>query len=142
MTISQLPIRFTHTNFPDPSQKLEDEDLLLGAYLISHLKPSCEHCGVTETAQWRRGYFEPVLNRHIFLCNKCGLKYHKNQFCPHCKYIYGKETDKDPSLWLTCNTCGRWVHSKCEQQYLVEHPEENVHTGYQYHCPDCRHRSH
>jgi hypothetical protein len=140
MTISsQLPIRYIHSAaFPDPTHKMsiEDEDLLLGAYLISHLKPSCEHCGVTETAQWRRGYFEPVLNRQIMLCNKCGIKYHKSQFCPYCKYIYGKETDKDQSIWLTCNDCGRWVHSQCELENNSAVP-----TGYHYRCPDCRNRS-
>jgi len=89
-------------------------DILLGAYLISHLKTCCENCGATDTPQWRRGYYSEILGKYTNLCNKCGIKYNKNQFCLYCKYIYGKEQDKASNVWLTCNGCGRWSHIQCE----------------------------
>jgi hypothetical protein len=29
-----------------------DEDVLLGAYLMTHIRPYCENCGTLETPQW------------------------------------------------------------------------------------------
>lgn len=65
-------------------------DVTLGAYFISHLNQICENCGVTETPQWRKGWYSNVLQHTVLLCNKCGLKYMKNQFCPYCMYVYYK----------------------------------------------------
>eukprot|EP01117_Protostelium_nocturnum_P018464 TRINITY_DN7729_c0_g1_i1.p1 TRINITY_DN7729_c0_g1~~TRINITY_DN7729_c0_g1_i1.p1 ORF type:complete len:252 (-),score=50.22 TRINITY_DN7729_c0_g1_i1:131-793(-) len=117
----------------------QEEDLALGAYLISHLRPYCENCGTFVTPQWRKGWQSGALHRSVLLCNACGLKFHKNQFCPYCHYVYGKEQEKlleiEQTDWLTCKMCGRWVHSECERENgkmeLVEDPDD-------YHCPGCR----
>ena len=110
------------------------EDVLLGAYLIQHMRQHCENCGTLNTPQWRKGWFSQILNRSVLLCNACGLRYHKNQFCPYCRYVYGKETDKSSDKWLTCDTCGRWVHLECEKQY--GQPENLKQLNYS--CPDCK----
>jgi len=118
----------------------DEQDVLLGAYLIAHLRNICENCGINETPQWRKGWWSDTLNRYTMLCNKCGLKYHKNQFCPYCRYVYGKETDKNASVWLTCNSCGRWVHINCE--ITAGCGREHLYDSYGvYHCPDCKSRS-
>jgi len=106
-------------------------DVLLGAYLVSHLRQHCENCGTLSTPQWRKGWHSEVLNHSVLLSNACGLKFHRNQFCPYCKYVYSKE-QKISSVWLTCEYCGRWAHNECEAE----------HGGFQnsqhYACPDCR----
>jgi hypothetical protein len=124
-------IRFP-TNQPPEFERPSSPDINLGAYLVSHLRTVCENCGVTETPQWRRGYWSSVLNTYTMLCNKCGLKYHKSQFCPYCHFVYGKEMEKDPKIWLTCNSCGRWVHIECEFQ---RGGDSSIGV---YKCPDCR----
>ncbi len=102
------------------------------------------------TPQWRKGWFSPLLNRSVLLCNACGLKYHKNQFCPYCYFVYGKEhSEKHNHGWLTCNYCSRWVHVNCEQtvgtnNFFVSLSQAFAGTFYkqspdaQYLCPDCR----
>lgn len=114
----------------------EAEQIEFGAYLISHLKIHCENCGVEQTPQWRKGWFEKKINRPVNLCNACGIRYHKNQFCPYCKYVYGKETDNIPNTWLICVECGRWTHISCESKFgklTKEQIESQLHT-----CIECK----
>jgi len=126
MTIVQ-----TQSTTTQDLEKSYSSDVLLGAYLMSHFRPHCENCGTLNTPQWRKGWFSEVLQHSVLLCNACGLKYHKNQFCPYCKFVYGKE-QKLSNLWLICETCARWVHIECEKRFGGhEH-----HSPYQ--CPDCR----
>lgn len=87
------------------------KDIEVGAHLIVHMKNFCENCHVYYTPQWRKGWYCNILKRNVLLCNACGLKYSKNQYCFYCKAIYGKNTDK--SNWLSCKNCGRYVHSFC-----------------------------
>jgi hypothetical protein len=118
-------------------------DIDMGAYLISHIRQHCENCGTLATPQWRKGWYSDVLNRSVLLCNavsshliltqQCGLKYHKNQFCPYCKYVYGKEHDKVEDGWLICQTCGRWVHLECEKKN-----NQRLDSNLNYSCPGCR----
>jgi len=115
-----------------------DEDVLLGAYLMTHIRPYCENCGTLETPQWRKGWFSEVLNRSVFLCNACGIKYQKNQFCPYCKFIYGKQY-KTSNVWQVCSTCGRCVHVECENNYGNG---QLLDPGVSYLCPECRKHSH
>lgn len=109
-------------------------DVLLGAYLMTHFRQTCENCGTFETPQWRKGWYSEMLGRSVLLCNACGLKYHKNQFCPYCRYVYGKEQDRVRDGWLTCGHCGRWVHGECEQ--LFGDNKNGISTHYT--CPGCR----
>jgi len=112
-------------------ERANSPDIMLGAYLMSHLRQHCENCGTLQTPQWRKGWFSEVLNHSVLLCNACGLKYHKNQFCPYCKYVYGKE-QKISNVWLTCEHCARWVHVECETKYGGNQ------NRMPYACPDCR----
>ena len=111
-------------------------DVLLGAYLISHLQQRCENCGISNTPQWRKGWYSTILNRSVVLCNACGLKYNKNQFCPYCMYVYYKEVDKkSKNTWLTCEQCHRWVHIECERKCG---DLSNFQPFQSYYCPSCR----
>jgi len=114
-------------------------DIMLGAYLVTHLQQRCENCGITDTPQWRKGWFSTILNRSVVLCNACGLKYNKNQFCPYCMYVYYKEEDKkSKNAWLICEACQRWVHVECEQQYGGQEQVQQWSQFHSYLCPGCR----
>jgi len=127
MTITQMNTsKSTHQ-----LERSNSSDILLGAYLVSHFKPHCDNCGTMNTPQWRKGWYSDLLQHSVLLCNACGLKYHKNQFCPYCKFVYGKES-KVSSVWLICDTCARWVHGECEKRFGGH--SHDVH----YSCPDCR----
>lgn len=113
-------------------------DIMLGAYLVNHLQQRCENCGTGETPQWRKGWFSSILNRTVVLCNACGLKFNKNQYCPYCMYVYYKEEDKKAqNTWVSCDTCHRWVHIECELKYGAE----AVAGFQQYRCPACKNPS-
>ncbi|PRP87497.1 hypothetical protein PROFUN_00708 [Planoprotostelium fungivorum] len=119
----------TITTLNHPEDTLYDElDETAGAYLISHLRPYCENCGTFETSQWRKGWTSGLLTHSVLLCNACGLKYHKNQYCPFCHYIYGKEDEKQTQKedWLVCRSCGRRCHKECELKmgdpHMIDHP--------------------
>jgi len=119
------------TNSPDP-------DILLGAYLMSHLRQHCENCGTFVTPQWRKGWFSEVLNHSVLLCNACGLKFHKGQFCTYCKFVYGKEQKLSSSIWLTCDQCGRCVHRECEGLHGRGLQSDGNGEYSSYTCPDCK----
>jgi GATA zinc finger len=92
----------------------------LGAYLLQTLVLHCENCGASESPQWRRGWYSTVLQKHVLLCNGCGIKYSKQQFCSYCYYVYNKRTERlqrSLNQWLCCGTCQRWVHRACEEKY-------------------------
>jgi len=129
----------TKTNDTDMSVESDkfSADILLGAYLINHLRSHCENCGTFNTPQWRKGWFSTVLNRSVLLCNACGLKYHKNQFCPHCMFVYSKEHDRVSNGWLVCSFCTRWVHNDCEVKHGTYFKTTDGSTK-PYACPDCK----
>lgn len=112
---------------------MDTPDVLMGAYLMAHFRHYCENCGTFETPQWRKGWYSNALNRTVLLCNACGLKFHKNQYCPYCRFIYGKEQDRTSNLWTPCKGCGRFVHTECERKF-GKLDEESLN----YHCPNCR----
>eukprot|EP01118_Nematostelium_gracile_P003612 TRINITY_DN14177_c0_g1_i1.p1 TRINITY_DN14177_c0_g1~~TRINITY_DN14177_c0_g1_i1.p1 ORF type:complete len:179 (+),score=21.53 TRINITY_DN14177_c0_g1_i1:50-538(+) len=120
-----------------PCKGCSTTDIDLGAYLISHMRNICENCGSLSTPQWRKGWYSEVLSRSVLLCNACGLKYHKNQYCPYCKYVYGKEHDRIEDGWLTCQTCGRWVHEKCENEHNPNNSNRQD-SARGYCCPGCK----
>jgi len=110
-------------------------DVALGAYLMTHLQERCENCETTITPQWRKGWYSSILGRTVVLCNKCGLKYNKNQFCGYCMYIYYKEEDKKASgKWYVCSSCTRWVHASCEAKYGTGQAPSSKDP---YVCPNC-----
>jgi len=124
-------LSLVHSSPTEMIERPNSPDIMLGAYLVSHLRQHCENCGTLQTPQWRKGWHSDVLNHSVLLCNACGLKFHKNQFCPYCKYVYGKE-QKITNIWLTCEYCTRWVHVDCETQY------GGCQNNQPYACPDCR----
>jgi len=99
------------------------EDEVMGAYLLSSLNTkaiqTCANCGNADTPLWRKGWYDTLLSKHVMLCNACGLKYAKNQYCPYCKYVYKMNQDvhAQREQWLNCTQCRRWVHSECERKY-------------------------
>jgi len=146
---SASPVRDESPPLPD-----NDSDIALGVCFLSHLRHFCENCGTYDTPQWRKGWRSEVLNRCVLLCNACGLKYHKNQYCPYCKFIYGKEQDKIVSKdWISCQSCARWVHTTCEKRhgncFMTENLDQQNHhlpikthginsSANLYLCPDCK----
>jgi GATA zinc finger len=117
-------------------EDVQSPDVLLGAYLLGHLHPhTCEHCGTHETPQWRKGWVSDVLQRSVLLCNACGIKYHKNQYCSYCREIYGKDV-REGAEWIGCNTCGKLVHRKCEE-YWMHGSQTKTYQGAAYCCPNC-----
>eukprot|EP01117_Protostelium_nocturnum_P007154 TRINITY_DN256_c0_g1_i1.p1 TRINITY_DN256_c0_g1~~TRINITY_DN256_c0_g1_i1.p1 ORF type:complete len:221 (+),score=61.60 TRINITY_DN256_c0_g1_i1:466-1128(+) len=119
--------------------ELDSEDLY-AAFMLSHFRQYCENCKTEETPQWRKGWHNPMLGRSVLLCNACGLKYHKNQFCSFCHFIYGKEQEKligtdHYDEWLSCRSCSRWCHTKCENEHGI--PDSNLKPE-QYSCLGCR----
>jgi len=114
-------------------ERSSSPDVIFGAYLMDHLIPKCENCGLTDTPQWRKGWYSDVLGRSVLLCNKCGLKYHKNQYCPYCHFVYGKELDRSSQEWLSCKQCGRVVHMACEVKRGKFSADDPV-----YRCPECK----
>ena len=114
------------------SPSLDDE--ILGAYFISSLCNRCEQCGTTQTPQWRKGWYSKLLNRAVILCNACGLKYSKYQYCPYCNYIYYKGEDWNSKyVWISCDNCPRWVHVDCEKK----HKHGTFYYDNKYLCPTC-----
>eukprot|EP00211_Chloroparvula_japonica_P016102 CAMPEP_0119131932 /NCGR_PEP_ID=MMETSP1310-20130426/10962_1 /TAXON_ID=464262 /ORGANISM="Genus nov. species nov., Strain RCC2339" /LENGTH=200 /DNA_ID=CAMNT_0007122529 /DNA_START=128 /DNA_END=730 /DNA_ORIENTATION=- len=127
---------FPHQHFAS----VMNSDISLGAYLLQSLCCHCENCGSTNTPQWRKGWYSKVLGKHVLLCNACGLKYSKNQFCPYCYFVYSrssknKHDDREAGRqWLSCQRCQRWVHLDCEQRY-GDH--EGRIDKQKYVCPSC-----
>lgn len=117
-------------------------DILLGAYLLGHLEThTCESCGTHETPQWRKGWVSDVLGRSVLLCNACGIKYHKNQFCTYCREIYGKDV-REGTEWVGCQSCEKLMHRKCEDywqhglNYQAPSADGAQHAS-TYTCPSC-----
>jgi len=106
------------------SGKGENDDEVVGAFLLTSLQEqqqslSCKNCETTSTPLWRKGWIDSSSGKTVSLCNACGLKYSKNQFCPYCKYIYKMNQDIHAQRrnWLNCGQCKRWVHAECERKF-------------------------
>jgi hypothetical protein len=130
-----------HTNIEDSRANKSIEDPDLAAYLISHLQPFCENCGTRDTPQWRKGWYSKVLNRHHLLCNACGIRYNKQQFCPLCGYIYAKDKEAKNTredYYLACQACDRWTHLDCAKQIGEISPDADGSNCDWYYCPDCK----
>jgi hypothetical protein len=111
-----------------------EPDVLVGAYMLDHITAKCEQCGTAETPQWRKGWDSSITHRAVNLCNACGLKWAKKQFCPYCRYIYRRDQDKySVNKWVGCVSCPRYVHVECERAAGFE-----VVSSVPYRCPECR----
>lgn len=107
---------------------------VFGAHLLYNMQKHCANCGTPSTPLWRKGWEDNVLGRSLSLCNACGLKYAKNQYCPYCMFVYKLNVDvhSHRAEWVACSTCPRWVHAQCEKRYGRERPADLP-----YSCPEC-----
>ncbi|PRP77442.1 centrosomal protein [Planoprotostelium fungivorum] len=97
----------------------------------------CHNCMTTDTPQWRTGWESKTSGGLVPLCNACGLRYYKKQFCRHCQYIYSKtEQSKSFGSWLTCTDCSRLVHLTCENEKGSDTSSISLST-WSYKCQDC-----
>jgi len=110
---------------------------LTGAYLLSAIKTKtnyCASCGANKTSLWRKGWYDPLLNRPVHLCNACGLKFCKMQYCPYCKYVYSMhDLAKEKFIWTTCLYCSRYAHNTC---ICLSGQTKNKNNN-SYICPKC-----
>lgn len=90
----------------------------------SNDKTVCTNCKDSNTPRWLEAWYSPELDLRCFLCNACGLQYHRSAYCSQCLEIIRKNnTLKSPHLFLTCNICGRKDHSQC-----IVHTNDKTHT--------------
>ena len=67
------------------------EEIVASFVLLTLQDPDvCMNCGDKNTPLWRKGWnmSDREHTRPIKLCNKCGLKCSKQQYCKNCGYIY------------------------------------------------------
>ncbi|KAL6781526.1 CGL106 [Auxenochlorella protothecoides x Auxenochlorella symbiontica] len=78
--------------------------------------PSCSHCGVTESPQWRRGPAHKPL-----LCNACGTRYRRtNQFLPlHATPGSRKRATSAPHTCAQENALEDKAHTGFKQPRLI-----------------------
>jgi hypothetical protein len=93
------------------------DDIELGAMLLCALSPTCASCGTRETPQWRRGWYSHAFGKIMDLCNACGIKYQKSQYCGICRKVYNalQVRYEHRHLWTCCNSCGGAIHISCSQ---------------------------
>jgi len=110
-----------------------DLECVVGAWHLFLLEKKCDSCFVTSTPLWRKGRYDRHTHRHVKLCNACGLKYVKRQYCPYCINVYyAKDLGND---WITCSKCDTRTHVRCEKKY------GNSDEGFSFHeyiCLLCR----
>ena len=96
------------------------------AWMLINVSIRCVNCETEDTPLWRRGWYDEFLEHYLPLCNACGIKYCKNQYCPECNIIYNiSHIRNNPEYWIKCMTCSRYVHRCC-----IHHDE--------YQCTNCR----
>mgnify|MGYP001141771849 FL=1 len=129
-----------------PSEDAKTDDVFIGAYLLSQLcnrsVPTCVNCQTRRTPLWRKGWRDAILKRDVLLCNACGLKYSKRQYCCYCKFIYNMKEDvlSQQGNWMDCDCCRRWVHIDCELRFgsTFTFDGRKYHGPAKYFCPDCQ----
>lgn len=90
------------------------------AYSLARLSgPICSNCYTRMTPQWRKGTYNNFMDKYAQLCNSCGLKFSKGQYCDYCFKIYGLSAI-DKSLYYTCTDCGKMDHIDCVGDYTIE----------------------
>ena len=108
-------------------------DINLGAYLLDNLRERCENCRSLNSPQWRKGWYSTELCRKVTLCNACGIKFAKKQFCCYCMEIYSATANK-MKYWLKCYNCKRYSHTLCEKNN-----KKGIIKSRRYVCYQCRH---
>jgi hypothetical protein len=67
----------------------------------------CDSCGVQKTTMWRS--YKISENVTVQMCNACGLRFKKGQYCPVCLKVYYSNAPT-PETWKQCRSCGQWTH--------------------------------
>ncbi len=77
---------------------------------------TCVSCTTTKTPLWRKGWWDEECGMHVLLCNACGMKYSKGQFCQICHtLVYGRQVAESTPL-ARCEECLQYSHAECEAQ--------------------------
>jgi hypothetical protein len=69
----------------------------------------CFSCNVKYSPQWRH---KKINNTSTYLCNACGLRYVKGQYCPVCHITY-TQAEINTNQWNNCLICHKWTHNYC-----------------------------
>lgn len=88
------------------------------AYLLYTVGKRCANCLVDQSPVWRRGWYDALSHSNVFLCNACGLKYLKKQYCPYCCAVYCVGDLGTGAHWIQCQGCLSHCHVKCAQEVL------------------------
>lgn len=155
MSVAQEELKAVPPQYLERCSSPSSADVLVGAYLLDHMRMHCEQCGVSDTPQWyaldsqhpravysdssllrrRKGWDSPLTNKPVPLCNACGLKFAKKQSCPYCNYIYRREEERwRVNEWVGCALCPRYVHIACE----AKSDAPMATKGVVFLCPECR----
>jgi hypothetical protein len=123
-----------------------DSDLYAAALILTRIRKGCTNCGAQTSPTWRFGWYYEPLRKHVSLCNACGLKYSKKQYCAGCKFIYGNNCQHRQEMldgkWFRCSGCNHYSHTKClVEEKTTECPVQNVIDINHYKCPNCEQRS-
>lgn len=69
----------------------------------------CFSCNTKYSILWRS---QKINGDVVYLCNACGLKYKKGQYCPVCHMTYYQYNMNDFHGKI-CIICNKWVHNDC-----------------------------
>jgi hypothetical protein len=69
----------------------------------------CFSCDIKYSTLWRA---KKINGDDKYLCNACGLKYSKGQYCQVCHITY-YQCDMNDFYGKICSICNKWVHNNC-----------------------------
>jgi len=91
---------------------MTDIDLEPVFLLLALKNRKCFSCGTTQSPQWRRSQYHDAIKDRFLLCNACGLKSAKGQFCSYCLRVYYLSSEEE---YVTCDRCGKHDHASCAE---------------------------
>lgn len=113
-----LPDNFSSENINESSHEHNSNCRITGAPLGIW----CYNCNTTTSPEWRycprpcRIHNDKLyLCNQQYLCNACGLRYYKGQYCPLCYVVYYQK-DTNNISWKNCIKCNNWTHRYCIKQ--------------------------
>lgn len=119
----------------DTNVEESEADLVVGAHLLHHMQKHCANCDTPSTPLWRKGWEDVVLGHSVSLCNACGLKFLKEQYCHYCMFVYNMtDVRYQKDKWIACSKCRKCTHVDCEKRFGTVHVEDDT-TSYR--CPEC-----
>ncbi|CAO3599463.1 unnamed protein product [Absidia cylindrospora] len=76
-------------------------------------------------------------------CGPCHINFKDDRFCPVCmtSYADGDDVADDDKEMVACDSCDRWIHSRCDDTLTHERYQELCDDeGAKYSCPLCTER--